>query len=129
MNTLKNQGPYPTETKPFGVVPVMRRARITSASSIILLSALVALVIVVGAYLALTSPTTHPAVVRLAGASHLEELARVKDDVVPASAAFSGPSRLEELERIKSDAIPASATLSGPSRLEELEYMKGTLAP
>lgn len=62
---------------------------------------------------------------RISGPSKLEELARIKDDVSSLDTRFTGPSRLEEIARIKEDMTPIATRLSKPSRLEELERIKG----
>jgi len=127
MQTLKNQGLNTVGTKPLDGMPALpakRRTWLISATGMTLLSVLLVLVIAVGAYLALARSTARPV-----GTSSLEELARIKDDVIPAAASLTGPSRLEELARTKDDAIAMTARLAGASRLEELEYIKGALAP
>lgn len=67
--------------------------------------------------------------VRPAGPSRMEEVARIKDDLVPVDARVGGSSRLEELAQIKGDVFPSEARFIGPSRLEELARIKDNIAP
>jgi hypothetical protein len=66
---------------------------------------------------------------RLTGPSRLEKLARIKDDIILVNARPIGPSQLEELARIKDDMIPVNARLIGPSRLEQLARIKEDFIP
>jgi len=58
------------------------------------------------------------------GPSRLEELARIKEDLILGNTHINGPSRLEELARIKDDSFSVSVRFNGPSRLEELTRIK-----
>jgi len=58
------------------------------------------------------------------GPSRLEELAQIKEDLIPGNTYINGPSRLEELARIKDDIFPMSVHFNGQSRLEELTRIK-----
>ncbi|MGW8251217.1 MAG: hypothetical protein ACWGO1_11290, partial [Anaerolineales bacterium] len=56
--------------------------------------------------------------------SRLEELVRVKDEMLPEDVLISGSSRIQELAQIKDQMYLAEPRLNRPSKLEELARIR-----